>query len=71
MQLEMCWVQGSVTDWSQQKRRGTLELEEAMPNEFLTLDQNILEHNLQENDQERVHLLRIISTEIHVFEAYY
>lgn len=42
-----------------------------MPNEFLTLDQNILEHNLQENDAEQFMCAGIIITDIHVFEAYY
>lgn len=61
IQLEMCWAQGSVTDWSQQSRRGTLELEGSVPNEFLTLDQNILEHNLQENDVERVYVQGLLA----------
>lgn len=61
VQLKMCWGQGSVTDWSQWQRGETLELEEAVSNEFPTLDQNIQEHNLQENYLETVFVLGLLA----------
>lgn len=54
-------VWGCVTDRSQRWRRETVELEGAMPNEFITPDWNTLEHNLRENGVERLYELKILA----------